>query len=62
MTSFFFSECLNFMYLYMLTLCYIRYLRLTRTVVFNQETIIDLLLYHKELLFMNANYVTLFQK
>ena len=40
--------------------CYIRYIWLTRTVVFNQKSIIDLLLYHKEFLFMNANCLTFF--
>ena len=60
MTSFFFQSVLISCIYICLTLCYIRYLRLTRTVVFNQKAIIDLLLYHKELLFMNANYVTFF--
>ena len=43
-----------------LILCYIRYIWRTGTVVFNQKAITDLLLYHKELLSMNANYVTFF--
>ena len=43
-----------------LNLCYIRYIWHTVTVVFDQKETIDLLLYHNELLFMNANYVTFF--
>ena len=57
------SECLNVcMYVYLLPFCYVRYLRLTRTVVFSPKDNYLCFLCYKEHPFINANHVTFFVK